>query len=346
VEGERILFPNPQETSSLLSLIPAQAGAERVARIPGRLVWDEERTVRVRSPFAGKAAEILAQLGAKVSKGQTLALLYAPDFGAAQADLSRDQAEFSRKQKALTRSRELHEHGVAARKELEEAEADFEQARSELERARARLKLYGATGQGVDERFALKSPLSGVVVEKNINPGQEVLTEGGAQPLFVVTDPATLWVMLEANEADLNGIDLGEPIKLMARQYPDQIFSGVIDHIADTVDPETRTVKIRGCIPNPERKLKAEMFVTAEVGLPPETHPLIPNKALVMAGAESYVFVGDPAQAGAFARRKVQIGPEDHGMTPVLSGLAAGEKVVAEGAVYLQQLLQTARNKP
>lgn len=344
VEGERIAFPDTQETAGVLSLAQAQAGAERKARIPGRMAWDEERTVRVRSPFAGRAAEILAQLGDTVKRGQTLAMLYAPDFGAAQADLNRDEAEFARKRKTLTRVRELLAHGVAARKELDEAEADFEEARSELERAKARLKLYGAEGQSVDERFALKSPLDGVVVEKNINPGQEILADGGGDPLFVVTDPKSLWVMIEANETDLPGIELGEPIELIARQYPDRRFPGTIDHIADRVDPETRTVRIRGRIPNPQRMLKAEMFVFAEIELPPETHPLIPAKSLVMAGGDYYVFVGETPNV--FVRRKVRPGPEIQGMTPILSGLSAGEKVALEGAVYLQQILQSARNRP
>ena len=308
------------------------------------MAWNEERTVRMRSPFAGKVAEILVQPGSKVSKGQTLATLYAPDLGSAQADLRRAEAEFARKTKSLDRVRELHAHGVVARKELDEAEADFAVARSELERTQTRLRLYGVVGDGVDERFALKSPLSGVVVLRNINPGQEVQTDAGGAPLFVVTDPASLWVLLDASESDLYGIDLGETFSLSTKLYPGQSFTGTVEHIADNVDVDTRTVKIRGHVPNPQHKLKAEMFVTAEVELPPARHPFVPPTAVVMAGGESYVFVGE--SDSTFIRRKVQAGAEERGMTPVLSGLAPGEKVVVDGAIYLQQLIQSARQKP
>jgi len=344
VTGERIEFADPKAMPALLDLVQIQSNAERKARIPGRMAWDEERTVRVRSPFAGKVAEILVQPGSKVSKGQTLATLLAPDFGSAQADLRRAQAEFARKNKSLERVRELHAHGVVARKELDEAEADFEEARSELEHSRARLRFYGAEGNGVDERFALKSPLSGVVVVKNINPGQEIQTDAGSAPLFVVTDPASLWVMLDASESDLYGIDLGETFSLSTKLYPGQSFTGTVEHIADNVDIDTRTVKIRGRVANPHHKLKAEMFVSAEVDLPPARHPLVPPKAVVMAGGESFVFVGE--SPSVFLRRKVQAGAEDRGMTPVLSGLAPGEKVVVDGAIYLQQLILSARQKP
>ncbi|MFM8332595.1 MAG: efflux RND transporter periplasmic adaptor subunit [Candidatus Methylumidiphilus sp.] len=344
VQGERVEFADLQALPALLALTQVQSGAERTARIPGRMAWDEERTVRVRSPFAGKVAEILAQPGSKVRQGQTLATLYAPDFGAAQAELRRAEAEFARKRKSLERVRELFAHGVTARKELDEAEADFDVARSELERTQTRLKLYGVDGDGVDERFALKSPLAGVVVLKNINPGQEIQADANGPPLFVVTDPASLWVMLDASESDLDGIDLGETFALSTKLYIGQVFTGRVEHIADNVDPDTRTVKIRGRVSNPQHKLKADMFVNAEVELPPSRHPLVPPKAVVMAGGESYVFVGE--SPGVFNRRKIQTGMEERGQTPVLAGLAAGEKVVVDGAIYLQQLVQAARQKP
>jgi len=344
VEGERISFADQKTMPALLNMVQVQFEAERKARVPGRMVWDEERTVRVRSPFAGKVAEILVQPGSKVSKGQTLATLYAPDFGAAQADLRRAEAEFARKRKSLERVRELNAHGVAARKELDEAEADFEEAHSELDRNQARLRLYGAEGHGVDERFALKSPLSGVVVLRSINPGQEIQLDGSSVPLFVITDPASLWVMLDASESDLYGIDLGEKFSLSTKLYPGQGFTGTVDHIADNVDVDTRTVKIRGRVANPQLKLKAEMFVNAEVDLPPARHPLVPPKAVVMAEGQSYVFVGE--SPSVFLRRKIQAGVEERGMTPVLAGLAPGDKVVVDGALYLQQLIQSARQKP
>ncbi|MEI7866872.1 MAG: efflux RND transporter periplasmic adaptor subunit [Candidatus Methylumidiphilus sp.] len=344
VEGERVEFADPKTMPALLSLVQVQSETERKARISGRMAWDEERTVRVRSPFAGKVAEIFVQPGTKVSRGQTLATVFAPDFGAAQADLRRDEAEFTRKRKSLERVRELHDHGVVPHKELDEAEADFDEARSEFERAQTRLKMYGTVGGGVDERFALKSPLGGVVVLKNINPGQEIQADANGAPLFVITDPSSLWVLLDASENDLAGIDPGESFTLSTKLYPGQSFAGVVEHIADNVDVDTRTVKIRGRVSNQQHKLKADMFVSAEVELPPVRHPLVPPKALVMAGSESYVFVGE--SDAVFIRRKVQAGLEERGMVPVVSGLAPGEKVVVDGAIYLQQLIQSSRQKP
>lgn len=341
VTGERVVFSDPKAIPSLLSLVQVRLEAERKARIPGRMAWDEELTVRVRSPLVGKVDEILVQPGSKVSKGQTLATLYSPDFGMAQAELRRAEAEYARKHKSLERVRELFAHGVVARKELDEAEADYDEAHSELERTQAKLKLYGAENRGVDERFALKSPLSGVVVAKNINPGQEIQSDGNGGPLFIISDPASLWVLLDASESDLHGIDLGESFTLYTKLYPEQKFTGVVEHIADYVDPDTRTVKIRGQVANPQHKLKADMFVNAEVDLPPARHPLIPPKAVVTAGGDNFVFVGE--SESVFARRKVEAGAEERGLRPILSGLKPGEKVVVDGAIYLQQLIQSAR---
>ena len=155
--------------------------------------WNEDRTVRIFTPFAGRVSSILVQPGDNVKQGQTLAVIASPDFGQAQAETRRAQGEFALAKQNLARMRDLHEHGVAAAKDLNAAEADFARAESECKRTEARLKLYGG-GSEIDQTYALKSPLAGVVVEKNINPGQELRPDqmtSNAPALFVITNPAS-----------------------------------------------------------------------------------------------------------------------------------------------------------
>src|SRR5262249_45751823 len=156
-----------------------------------------------------------------------------PDFGQAQADARRAETDFALSEKSLARVRELEENGVAPRKELQSAEADHARARAELQRARGRVRLYGARSDSIDQAYTLSSPITGLVVERNINPGQELRPDQmlGNPALFVVTDPEYLWVILDANERDLPAIKLGQIITIRSPVYRDEDFSARVEAI-------------------------------------------------------------------------------------------------------------------
>src|SRR6266581_3980057 len=174
LEAGRIVFPQGSAQTSTIVVDTVKAGEPLQLSLPGRLVWDEGRTVRLFPAFGGRVIRILAKVGDPVTQGQALAILASPDFGQAQADARRAQSDFSLAQKNLDRLHQLFDAGVAPKKDLSAAEADYARAQSELRRAEARVKLYGATGDSVDQNLALRSPIAGVVVERNINPGQEL----------------------------------------------------------------------------------------------------------------------------------------------------------------------------
>lgn len=337
VEGERIVFAASQKTLPGIVLEPVHANVARRLSLPGRLVWDEDRTARIYSPFAGRVERILVQPGARVSAGQTLAELASPDFGSAQAEYRKAAADLSLARQNAERQRELHAHGVAAARELQQAEADLARAESEAARAGERVRLYGG-GHNVDQRFMLKSPIAGVVVEKAINPGQEIRPDAAA-PLFVVTDPSGLWAQLEAAEGDLAGLKPGIRVELVSAQYPGERFAAEVVQVADFVDPATRTVKVRGKVANPERRLKGEMYVSGEISFQGEGGLFVPAKAVYLSGDRHCVFVASDGRT--FERREVTVGTESQGMLAVRAGLKEGEKVVSEGNLYLQQILQT-----
>ncbi len=337
VAGDKITFAASGKTLPGIALEPVRAGVERVLKLPGRLVWNEDRTARVFSPFAGRVARILVQPGDKVAAGQALAELASPDFGTAQAESRKAAADLALARQNAERQRELHAHGVAAARELQQAEAELARAESEAARAGERVRLYGG-GPNVDQRFLLKSPIVGVVVEKAINPGQEVRPDAAA-PSFVVTDPSGLWAQLEAAEGDLAGLAPGVGVALVAAQYPGQHFAAEIVQVADFVDPATRTVRVRATVPNPERRLKGEMYVSGEITFKGEGGLFVPARAVYLSGDRHFVFVA--LNDRMFERREVTVGAESQGMLAVLAGLKQGEKVVSEGNLYLQQIFQT-----
>ena len=342
VTGSTIVFPADSAQLKNIQTIKVEGPQERELQVPGRLTWDEDRTVRVFTPFAGRVTRILANVGQRVEVGHALAELTSPDFGQAQADARKAEADLATKTSQLNRVRELAAAGVAAGKDLQQAEADLHSADTEFRRASARVSLFGGSNN-VDQRFILKSPLAGVVVEKTINPGQELRPDQPGAPQFVVTDPSRLWVQLDANEADLKNLKTGTTIVVTSSQYPDDTFAGELRQVADFIDPVTRTLKLRGTILNADRRLKAEMFVSARMIIPKGENPTVSEKAVFLDGLRRFVFV--KTAAGSFTRRGIRLGPAYGDALPILAGLKEGEEVVVAGALYLQQMLVEAGSK-
>ncbi len=340
VSGDAIIFPASGSALRRIATAKVEAPHERELSVPGRLVWDEDRTVRVFTPFAGRVSRVIANVGDRVVVGQVLAELQSPDFAVAQSDARKAQSSLALTTKSLARVKELAASGVAAGKDLQQAEADYANAEAEANRAEARLKLYGNT-RNVDQRFPLVSPITGTVVERNLNPGQELRPDQPGAPQFVVTDPSKLWVQLDAAEADLGPLKPGTPIIVMSNQYPDDTFAGELKQIADYIDPVSRTLKLRGNVPNADRRLKAELFVTARIAMPKSNYPTVPEKAVFLDGIRRFVFIKTGERQ--FERRGVKVRLESNGMMSVMGGLKEGEEVVVNGNLLLQQVMVSER---
>jgi cobalt-zinc-cadmium efflux system membrane fusion protein len=342
VSGETVIFPAGSPQLASLVLEPVIERQALPSNLNGKLTWNEDKTVRIYTPFAGRVARILVQPGDRVKQGQTLAIIASPDFGQAQSEARRARSDYSLAQQNLTRIKDLNEHGVVAGKDLYAAEADYARAQAEMQRTQLRLQSYGG-GSEIDQTYALRSPIPGVVVEKSINPGQELRPDqaGNAPALFVITDPSSLWAVLDASEKDLAQLTLGKRIAIRTPSYRGEDFIARIASISDFLDPATRTLKVRATLDNSHRKFKGEMFVTAEIPQDGPAQLQIPAKAMFFQGGKNFVFVEQ--EAGSFTRQQVSPGDASDGNIAILAGLQPGQKVVADGALLLQLMLQPAR---
>jgi cobalt-zinc-cadmium efflux system membrane fusion protein len=329
VNGEIATLAEPDK-ATFLKVAAVERDKGSTLRLPGRLVWNEEKTVRVFPQLGGRVMSIAVDVGNTVKINQSLAVLSSPDYGQALADARKAKADAQVATQALERSRLLREAGVIAEKDWQLAEAAAVSARAEAERASRRLAGLGGDGDG---SYVLRSPLAGVVVERNLNPGMEFRPDQAAAPLFVVTDPASLWVQVDAGEGDLAHLKKGEPLLIESKQYPGERFKGLIRNVADFVDPATRTIKVRGEVPNADRRLKGEMFVNALVELPATQALRAPAAAVFLYGEKRYVFVEEAP--GRYRRQQVQAGGEREGSIDILAGVREGDKVVTEGNLHL-----------
>lgn len=320
------------ETDKLGGLGVATVTADSGGRLtlPGRVVWDEDRTVRLYPQLGGRVQSLAVDLGASVKKGQTLAMLSSPDFAQAVADAHSAEADLQVARQNRARQRELHEAGIVAEKDWQQSEADFQRAQAEAERASRRLAGLGGEQQGL---YALKSPLAGTVVERNLTPGMEFRADAGGPPLFVVTDPDHLWVQLDAAEDDLRDLKVGDRVAISVKAYPGETFAARIERIADYVDPASRTVKVRCRLDNPGRRLKGEMFAQALIETPPTEALRVPAAAVMLQGDRHVVLVEETP--GRYRRQVVETGRNQAGLIEVRGGLKVGDRVVVEGNLNL-----------
>ena len=342
VDGDRIILSEGSKVEGL-RVEPVEAPAPGRVELPARLVWNEDRTARVYSPLQGHVVGLKAQVGDKVRADQPLAVLSAPDLGQAQAEWQRAVADLEQAKRQLERQRELYENEVIAQKDYQLAEAEYRRAQAERSRTEARLRLYEASGRSVDQTFVLRSPVAGTVVERSITPGLEVRPDQAGGPLFVVSDSSSLWVTIDAREEHLRYIRPGTEFTI--RYAPAGAEAkGRITFVADQVDPVSRTIKLRGLVPNPEHNLKADAYVTAAFAVPAGDEPRVRGAAVFLMGDRSYVFVAKSERE--FVRRQVNVSAEHDGWMRVSEGLAIGERVVTEGNLHLQRLLPAAPKAP
>ncbi len=339
IDGEQIRLPAGSPQGAVLVSAEAKLQQAETVRLQGRLVWDETRTARVDAPVAGRIVRLLAAPGDAVKAGQALAEIASPEIGQAQADARRADVDYEAATKNLARIRELNEAGITPARELQAAEAELARAAAERQRTRARNAAYGV-GARIDQVFALRTPVSGVAVERTAAPGLEVRpdqAQPGQPALFVVSDPTRLWVRLDVPESLVGAVRPGQTVALKAAALPDRPIQARIAHVSDFIDPATRTLKARAEVDNADRALKAEMFVSGELSVPVREAVLVPAGALVLLGERYYAFV-DQGE-GRYLRREVQAEEAGLGSMRVLAGLAPGERVVVSGALLLQQLL-------
>ena len=330
-------------------------------RLTGRLVWDEDHTLRVFAPVSGRVEKIVAEIGQTVKKGDDLAFLRSPDLGQAEADYRKAESDLIQSQKSLARVRALQSHGAAAQKEVEGAQSDFEHAQAEKQRAEARLALLGTIGGDFSDLFHVRSPLDGVVVDRHLTVGQEIRSDiqlAGTPdliaPLFTVTDPAHLWVLLDVPESALDRLHPGLSVELKTPAFPGRAFPGKLTLVSAALDPQTRVARARAEVDNADGLLKAEMYVSvdADLGARGEganannrgggDHSVeVPARAVCYLEGKYFVFL--ETAPGKFSRREVT--PERETPAAVVvrgAGLAPGQRVVTEGGLLLNELLADA----
>jgi cobalt-zinc-cadmium efflux system membrane fusion protein len=315
----------------------APVTGERSHRLVAQVGFDERHLARLGPPVQGRVASIRVVTGDHVKAGDVLLTIHAPDIATAQAQVEQARTARVLAEKAAARAQMLASQGAGTEAERQQAEAALQQAKNEEQRAIAALAALGGASGSAD--YALRSPIDGTVVERNVAVGNEVHTDQD-QPLLVVADLSTVWVVADVFEQDLARVRVGDPATIEVKAYAGRTFEGTVTFVADTLDPQTRSARARIELPNADRALKPGMFAYVTVKGTKLGAAEVPNGALLARRDEFFVFVKN--DDGSYAPRKVEVGEQHGAHTTILQGLRPGEPVVTEGAILLDAELNEA----
>ncbi len=281
------------------------------------------------------------------------------DLSAARADQTRARIARQAAEVASQRANRLHEHEAVATKDLQLAEQDLARARADENRADAaatvainRLAFFGksseeiaqlGTGTGgayapytIDRRVTIKAPISGTIVDRKIGPGQYIKPDA-PDPLFLISDLSTVWVVADVFESDLLQLRNRAPVEIHIDAYPGRTFPAQVSFISPSVDPATHTVRVRCLVHNADGALKPDMFARIRIrSAAEERAAVVPAAAVVSEGDRSVVFLEQ--EPGRFCRREIHIDRQANGLLVVRDGLRSGDRIVTRGALLLNEM--------
>jgi membrane fusion protein, heavy metal efflux system len=309
----------------------------------GSVAFNGDRSTQVLSPVSGPVSQILVPLGARVGKGAALATVSSPDFASAIAAFRKAESSYRQLARVAALDEELFKTDAIAHRDVEQAQTDAAAAAADRDAALQQLRSLGVDAATIAAiqagkaagpiQAVIRAPISGTVVEKLINPGQ--LLQAGTTPTFTIADVASMWVTANVFDTDLPFVRKGEraTITTDAGPYP---VPGVVDYVAELVDPNTKATSVRILVPNPTGVLKRDMFVRVQIQADAQQSGFLVPTSAVLRDEQNLPFVFVELPSGGFDRRQVTLGARIGDGFQVLSGLVSGEKVVSEGALFLQ----------
>ena len=352
-----------QKNAGLQTMAVSSRVLPATIEVTGVVTPDERRVSHVRPLARGVIEEIPVTLGARVRQGQTLVTYDNIELGELVGNFlsevaAQRQAEADRevRQQALQRAEDLIKLEAIAQQTLEQRRAEFKNAEAAVASQRARVAKIeeqihrfglsdadlstlppeeGRSGHRTASHSTLRAPFTGVVTKFDIAPGELV---GPDRELMTLTDLSTVWVLADVYEKDLAKVKVNSDVNIRVDAYPDRIFVGRLTYIGDSIDPQTRTAKVRCVIANPDGALKLDMFVKVAVATTDSREGIsVPVEAVQQIDGQSVVFVRQTPTR--FERRNVELGNTAGNIVEIRSGLKAGEVIAGAGSFYLKTAL-------
>ncbi|HSP16074.1 MAG TPA: efflux RND transporter periplasmic adaptor subunit [Thermoanaerobaculia bacterium] len=314
----------------------------RAIETTGTVAFNQNRSTQVLSPISGPVSRILVGVGARVSRGEALAVVASPDFAADVSALRKAEATARNARRIADLDQQLFKNDAIARRDLEQAQTEAVNAEADRDAAIQQLRSVGldeTTIAAIRENRPvenlgglIRAPISGTVVEKLVSPGQ--LLQAATTPAFTVADLSRVWVLANVFEKDLPSVHIGDAADVITGSG--QTLPGKVDYIAAIVDPATRAVSVRLDVANPGEVLKRDLYVRVTIHSQTPAQGLLVPVSAVLRDDENLPYVFVSKAGGGFERRRVTIGSRIGDRQEITAGLRASESIVVEGGLFLE----------
>jgi cobalt-zinc-cadmium efflux system membrane fusion protein len=333
----------PDQMSHLKTTQVRTATWQMAVHTTGTVDWDADHTTQAITQVNGPITRILVDQGTPVQKGQPLLYVSSPDVGNAVSAYRKARNREAYNKRIVDRMKELLDRGAIATKDYQSSEADYNDAATDVQNSLQALRIFGIGAQDIDAaekqgsavatELAVRSPISGVIVQKMVSPGQVV--QAGQTVCFSISDISTVWVQGHIFDRDLPSVKSGDPVDETNPSF-NRSFRGTISYIGTFVDPDTRTTPVRIVTHNPGGLLKKDMFVDAVVHTGARSRTLVVPVGAVLRDDKNEPIVYVEREPGKFAQRSITTAGQQDGLVAVSSGLQEGETIVSDGTLFLQ----------
>jgi cobalt-zinc-cadmium efflux system membrane fusion protein len=329
----------PEMTKHLKIGLPVSLELADKLRVPGRIEPDEETLVRIGANVTGRIVEVNSRLGDEVISGTVLAKISSPEFTEAQLAFLRANSQTTLAERASERATQLLLADVIGSAELQRRESELQVFRAEQSAAKDQLRLLGIGSKALSSlgklgrilpSVEITSPIEGTVIERKVSVGQVVEP---SDQLYSIADLSSVWVVGDVPEQSARGVKINQHVEVYIPALGDVRLIGRIVFVADTVDPETRTVMVRTLVDNEKRNLKPAMLARMYITGVQNKKLVIPEGAVVREDNRDHVFIAQGDDY--FLLVPVELGEAVGQVRPVLEGLDKNREIVLDGAFHL-----------
>lgn len=307
---------------------------ENELRLSGKVTPDMSKVLKLYPLVSGYVKDIKVQLGDYVKKGQVLAVIQSGEIADYDKQLAQARTDLAVAEKGLKVAQDLYKSQLSTEKDVVNAEGEVNKAQAEIARLNELLLIYR---KGSGSTSIVTAPISGYVIEKNLNNGMELRADN-SQHMFTISELDDVWIMANVFETDIARVKEGYPADISTISYPDKVFHGRIDKVYNVLDPETKTMQVRIRLDNEGMLLKPEMFASVLLRYSEGTEmPAIPSSAVIFDKGKNFVMVfRDKFNVDT---REIKVAKALNETSYISRGLQPGEKIISRNQLLIYDAL-------
>ena len=301
-------------------------------QLSGQITFAQDKVVEVFPLFGGNVTEVYVELGDYVEKGALLATIRSSEVADYQQQEIEVKANLEVAQKNLDIALDMSQSGLSSQKEVLVAQKELDNAQAQFRKIKEILSIYNISDNST---YSLKSPVSGFVVQKNINREMQLRSDNNTD-VFTISGLDEVWVIAHVYESDIAKVQLNNPAQIRVTALPDEVWDTRIEKVYNILDPENKTMTVRMKLANPGYKLKPGMFAqvqTVNSLLKAQNKLCIDKNAVVFDNDRNYVVVITPDNE--FEVREIVVHTISDQYAAISSGLRENERIVNKNALLI-----------